>query len=89
MKTHELLHDGQSQAEAAVIARECGVGLAETVKNVCEELGFDAHPRILYDNMEIRSDSLDYNLYGAALGGKFNRIGKEVPDYLLKPIIVP
>jgi hypothetical protein len=42
MEPYKLLHDGQAQAEAAVVSGERRVGLPETVKNVSQELGFDA-----------------------------------------------
>jgi hypothetical protein len=88
VEPHKLLHDGETQTEAAVVSGERRVGLPETVKNVRQELRFDAQPGVSYRHFEMRSYALDNEFHSAALGREFDRIGKKVPDDLLKPVTV-
>src|SRR5687768_11907847 len=88
MEPHKLLHDGQTQAKAAVVSGERRVGLPETVKNVSQKLGFDAQSGVSYRHFEVRSYPLDNDFHSATFGREFYGIGKKVPDDLLKPIAV-
>ena len=62
--------------------------MPETIKNVREEFRFDTHPGVFYDNPKLRGGVFHNYLYGTAVRRKFDSIGKKVPDYLLKAMIV-
>ena len=42
MHLHQSLADGQSQAQAAELARDAAFGLLEGVKDACKGVSFDA-----------------------------------------------
>lgn len=46
MQSHELLDDGEPQAEPAVLPGKRRIRLAKTIKNMREELGLNADPRV-------------------------------------------
>src|ERR1043166_7615046 len=46
VKLDEVARDGEAEAEAAVLARDALVGLAEAVEDVRQEFGRDAAPRV-------------------------------------------
>ena len=81
----ELLDDGEPQAQAAVPPRRAGVGLAEAVEDVREELGLDAHAGVDDADLDVRVDPLQEHLHLAALGRELHGVGEQVPDDLLEP----
>jgi hypothetical protein len=83
---HQLLDDGQAQAQAVVPPRRAGVGLAEAVEDVGEEFGLDADAGVGDADLDVRVDPLEEHLHPAALGREFDGVGEEVPDDLLQAI---
>ena len=55
----EVLDDRQAEAEAAVVARGGGVGLAEAVEDVGQELGGDALAGVAHGDFDVRIDALE------------------------------
>jgi hypothetical protein len=53
VKPDKLLHNGESEAKAAMIPGKRRISLPETVKNVRQELRLDSHSRILYGYFEL------------------------------------
>ena len=48
MQFDEVLDDGQSQTEAAVVARRGGIRLAEPLEDVRQKLGSDPCPGVTH-----------------------------------------
>ena len=70
--------------EPAVPPRGGGVGLAEAVEDVGEELGLDADAGVDDADLDVRVDPLQEDLDLAALGRELDGVGEEVPDDLLE-----
>src|SRR4051812_12393061 len=78
----EVADDGQAQPEAAVLAGGGGVGLAEAFEDVGEEFGFDALAGVGDVEFDVGIGAFEDGADGAAGGGEFDGVGKEVPDDL-------
>ena len=81
----QLLDDRQAQPQPAVAAGRRGVGLAEPLEDVRQELGPDAHAGVDDGDLDVRVDPLQEHLDAAPLGRELHGVGQQVPDDLLEP----
>ena len=81
-----MADDGETEAEAGVLASGGGILLAETFEDVGEEIGIDAGAGVADADLDVGVDALEVDLDTAALGGKFDGVGEEIPDDLLETI---
>ena len=81
-------HDGEAEAETAVLARDAGVALAEALEHVRKELGADALPRVAHAHARVIREPIEANLHLPVLGREPHRVREEVPDDLLEAIRV-
>src|SRR5262249_24888633 len=67
---HQVLDDGQSQAEAAVGPRAPRLRLAEPLEHLGQEVGPDPHARVGHRQGGVGGIALHLHLDAAALGGE-------------------
>src|SRR6185312_4698449 len=59
MQLDEMLDDRQPEAEAAMSARDRSIPLTKPIEHKGQELGFDAHPRILDSDFDVGIHSFE------------------------------
>ena len=64
---NQMTYDCQAEAQPSMPSGGSRVGLPETVKDIRKKVMADALARIMYDDLEMRSDSLKPDLDAAAL----------------------
>jgi len=82
----QMADDGEAEAEATVLPARRGVGLAEALEDVGEELRLDPHPGVGDDDLDVRVDPRDEHLDLPPLGGELDGVGEQVPDHLLEAV---
>ena len=85
MEFDELFHDGEAEAEPAVLARGRGVGLAEALEEVREKFGSDAGAVVAHAQDEMLVVALQTDDDLTVWWREFDRVGQEVPGDLLEP----
>ena len=86
MQLDEVMGDRQTDAEAAVFARELGVGLAEHLEDVAQEGFRDARAVVADGDLGGRLVAAQADLDRPALGCELDGVGQQVPDDLLQAI---
>src|SRR5262245_2034692 len=82
MQFDEVSHDGQPQAQTAVLPRRSAVGLPEPLEDVRQKIGGDAHARVTDDNLDAGIDALDPHLDAAMLRRELRGVRQKVPHDL-------
>src|SRR6185436_7778250 len=81
----KLAHHGESQAETAVLAFAAGIGLAEGIEYMREELPADAFAVVGDADFYLRAYARQCQCYVTAVPGELHRVRQQIPDDLLQP----
>src|SRR4029453_12400083 len=84
MSLGDALHDREAQAGTAPTL----VGLPVGLEDVRQGIGWDAHPRILDLELELRAGVDEPHETAPAARGKADRIGAEVHHELVEPFLI-
>src|SRR5215472_12013291 len=86
MHLDDMTHDGQTKAQAAVLARGRAVRLTESVENVRQELRLNAHAGVIDRDLDLCPSSCQPPFDAPALVRKLDRVGEQIPDGLLQAV---
>src|SRR5437870_3084197 len=86
MRFHEMPHDSETETKSAVHPRARSVGLTELVKHVRQKSGLNSNAGIGHSNFGIAGPFCKLHCYVTTLRREFDRVGKQVPNDLLKPV---
>ncbi len=86
MLFHQVLDDGQPQAQAAMSAGGGSVALAEAFEHVGQEFGADAHAVVADGNFELAVRLAQAHRHGAVPFRELEGVAEQVPDDLLQPV---
>src|SRR6185312_17285219 len=81
----EELDEGEAEPEAAVLAREGGVRLAEPIEDVGEEARGDAPAGVADHDLDAGAVAAAARLHASPLRRELDRVRQEVGDDLLEP----
>ncbi len=81
-----MARDRQTESEAAVLAGESRVTLAEPLENVRQEFRLDPGAGISHRDRHRLAIAFDAHLDVAVPGRELDGVGNEIPDNLLQPI---
>ena len=84
----ELSDDREAEPQAAVRAGGRGVGLAEAIEDVGEELRVDPFAAVDDADLEMGVDAFEQDLHGAVARGELHGVAEQVPEDLLQAIRV-
>src|SRR3989337_374330 len=88
MNFHQMSRDRQPQTEAPVLAGSCAIRLSKTVEDESQEFGANAFACVLDFNLGVRIPLTQMHAHVTANGSELDCIGKQIPDYLLKPVSI-
>lgn len=84
MKLNQVAHDRQAQAQAAVLARDRRILLAETVEHVRQEPGLDADAAVGDLDHGVLARAREPHPDRAARRRELDGVGQQVPHTLLQ-----
>ena len=85
MHLHEVLGDGKTEAEAAVLSGRRRIGLLEAIEDVIQEARRDALTAVGDHELEMRLIATEHDANGSAAQRELGGVGQKIPDDLLEP----
>src|SRR6185295_5846720 len=86
MKFHQLFDNGETQSQSSNCTFRRCIGLSEPVKHKRKEFGTYASSTIGNAEFQLRFGSHQGNLNSPSVLRKFDRVGYDIPRYLLKAL---
>src|SRR5687768_3531593 len=80
------MNNGKAEAETSMYSRRARICLTKAIENMRQEIFTDSHARIAHDDLHVRIDALQHDLYATAFRRELHRVSQQVPDNLLQPI---
>ena len=84
----DLFGDGETEAQAPVLACRRLIGLAKPLEDMRQKFGRNPDARIGDDDRAVAVVCAQLDAHRAAGLGEFHRVGQQIPDDLLQPIAV-
>src|ERR1043165_6607353 len=81
-----MVHNRQTQPQAAILPRRPLVALSKALKNVGQKLVRNSNAVVADNQLDMRIYALQQNLHAAVLGRELHGIAEQVPEDLLKPV---
>jgi hypothetical protein len=89
VQLHELPHEGETKAEAAVRPRGRAIRLPERLEHVGKKIGGYSLTRVLHHDVHRPASPLNRDVHPPALRGELDSVHDQIPDDLLEAIRCP
>ena len=84
MKFYEVANDSQSQTKSAIVSSRRTIGLPKTIKDPRQKLWTDSFTSVANCQPGVTTYPLQTHINTTAFGSEFDRIGQQIPNYLVK-----
>ena len=86
MHLDDVSHDGQADAQAAILARGGRVGLAEPIEDVRQKSGLDAYAGIFDRDLDLALGAPQARFDAPAFVRELDGVREQIPDGLLQTV---
>ena len=86
MHLDDVSHDGQADAQAAILARGGAVGLAEPIEDVRQKSGLDAYAGIVDRDLDLAFGAPQARFDAPAFIRELDGVREQIPDGLLQTV---
>ena len=83
MQFDKVAHDGQTQAESAMLSGCSRFRLSKTIEDIWQKVRVNTFPGVAHADFDVRIDPFEPDLDSAAAWRELDRIRKKIPDDLL------
>src|SRR5262245_45887186 len=83
---HQALHNGQAQAQSAVLSGNAAIGLAKPIEDKRQEFWRDSDAGVDHLDFGSSAEILEANFHDAPRRGELDGVLRQIPDHLLKPV---
>src|SRR3989442_14315332 len=86
MHLDDVSHDGQADAQAAILARGGRIGLTESIEDVRQESGLDAYAGIFDRDLDLALGAPQTRLDAPTLIRELDGVREQIPESLLQTV---
>src|SRR5882672_7750213 len=86
MHLDDVAHDGQADAQAAILARGGRVGLSKPIEDVGQESGLDAYAGIFDRDLDLTLGAPQARFDVPSFTGEFDGVREQIPNGLLQTV---
>ena len=84
MKFYQVANDSQTQTKAAIVSSRRTIGLPKTIKNARQKLWTDSFTSVANCKPGVFTYPLQTHINTAVFVSELDRVGQQIPNYLLK-----